>query len=66
MLGWIYYGATAGSLLLIAGLLYLDRPVRGTPACKYRRLYPQLARGETGADVPYVHRGDEVGRIARR
>jgi len=64
LVGWIYYGATAVSLLLAAGLLFWIGRAVVRPLVKIAGYTTQLARGETDADVPYTHRGDEVGRIA--
>ena len=64
-LGWMYYGATALSLMLIFGFLVsLNRGVV-RPLTNIAGFTAALARGETSADVPYVERGDEVGSIAR-
>jgi len=65
MLGWIYYGATAGALLLVAGLLFWIGRSVVRPLVNIAGYTAALARGQTDAEVPFVHRGDEVGRIAR-
>lgn len=64
-IGWVYYGTVAASFLLIAGLLFWIGRVVIRPLVSIAGYTTQLARGETDADVPYVHRGDEVGSIAR-
>jgi len=65
LLGWGLYSTTAAALLLVVifviGLLRsVVRPLNELAAYT-----DDLAHGETGEDVPYVYRDDEVGHIAR-
>ncbi|WP_193178072.1 methyl-accepting chemotaxis protein [Oricola nitratireducens] len=64
-LGWIYYAAAGISLLLIAGFLVALNRAVVRPLVNIAGYTTDLARGHTDADVPYVHRGDEVGSIAK-
>ncbi|QKV19613.1 methyl-accepting chemotaxis protein [Oricola thermophila] len=65
LIGWIHHGVTAVSLLLIAGLLFWAGRAVVRPLVNIAGYTADLAHGRTEADVPYVHRGDEVGLIAR-
>ena len=64
-LDWAVYGTVGAALLLVfSWLIALHRSVV-QPLADLTAYTEDLAHGHTDVDVPYVHREDEVGHIAR-
>jgi methyl-accepting chemotaxis protein len=64
-LGWMFYAAVGAALLLLIVLLIVLHRSVVRPLINIAAYTADLAHGDTDEDVPYVHRGDEVGSIAR-
>ena len=52
-----------GMLITLLAMLYAARSV-GTPLARLSRVLARLGQDEADIDVPYQHRGDEIGAVA--
>ncbi|WP_425416162.1 methyl-accepting chemotaxis protein [Oricola indica] len=63
--GWVFHAAFGVALLMIGGFLIALHRTVVRPLVNIAGYTADLAHGESDEEVPYTHRGDEVGSIAK-
>ena len=61
---WLSLFAVLAVMLAIAGAAVISRNV-ARPLAEITRVTEQVAAGDDGVSVPFVHRSDEIGALAR-